>query len=243
MNAAPVITIDGPTASGKGTIAQRVADELEFHYLDSGALYRLVALRALQDGVGAGDSERLAAVAGAMGPRFAGGRISMDGYDVTDAIRTEEVSQLASRIAVFDGVRRALLELQRAHRRPPGLVADGRDMGTVVFPEANPKIYLTASVRARAGRRYKQLIEKGISASITPLSQEQVRREIEARDRRDAQRLASPLKPAADAYHIDSSELSVNDVVALILNLYAQSRSIKAADITGGSRDIPSAID
>jgi cytidylate kinase len=226
MNNVPVITIDGPTASGKGTIAQRVADALRFNYLDSGALYRLVAWRALQDAVSADDAERLSAVAAAIAPRFAGGRISMDGQDVTAAIRTEEISQIASRIAAFSGVRSALLKLQRSQRRPPGLVADGRDMGTVVFPEASPKIYLTASVAARADRRYKQLIEKGFSASITPLSQEQVRREIEARDQRDMQRAASPLKPAEDAHRIDSSQLTVGEVVALVLNWYAQSQEV-----------------
>jgi cytidylate kinase len=226
MNNVPVITIDGPTASGKGTIAQRVAEALRFNYLDSGALYRLVAWRALQDAVSADDADRLSAMAAAIAPRFAGGRISIDGRDVTDAIRTEEISQFASRIAAVSGVRHALLELQRSQRRAPGLVADGRDMGTVVFPEASPKIYLTASVAARADRRYKQLIEKGFSASITPLSQEQVRREIEARDRRDAQRAASPLKPAKDAHRIDSSQLTVDEVVALVLKWYAQSPEV-----------------
>lgn len=226
MNNVPVIAIDGPTASGKGTIAQRVADALRFNYLDSGALYRLVAWRALQDAVSADDADRLSAVAAAIAPRFAGGRISMDGQDVTAAIRTEEISQFASRIAAFSGVRNALLDLQRSQRRPPGLVADGRDMGTVVFPEASLKIYLTASVAARADRRYKQLIEKGFSASITPLSQEQVRREIEARDQRDMQRAASPLKPAEDAHLIDSSQLTVGEVVALVLNWYAQSQEV-----------------
>jgi len=226
MNNVPVITIDGPTASGKGTIAQRVAEALRFNYLDSGALYRLVAWRALQDAVSADDADRLSAMAAAIAPRFAGGRISIDGRDVTDAIRTEEISQFASRIAAVSGVRHALLELQRSQRRAPGLVADGRDMGTVVFPEASPKIYLTASVAARADRRYKQLIEKGFSASITPLSQQQVRREIEARDRRDAQRAASPLKPAKDAHRIDSSQLTVDEVVALVLKWYAQSQEV-----------------
>ncbi len=224
MPSAPVITIDGPTASGKGTIAQRVADVLQFHYLDSGALYRLVAWRALKDAVGAEDAEGLARVAAAIKPRFAQGFVSMDGEDVTSAIRTEEVSQLASQIAVFDGVRQALLKLQRARRALPGLVADGRDMGTVVFPDAQPKIFLTASLPARADRRYNQLITKGFSATIPSLSQEQVRREIEARDERDAQRAASPLKPADDAYRIDSSELSVDEVVALVLKWYAQSQ-------------------
>ena len=178
----------------------------EFNYLDSGALYRLVALRALRKGlvlrcgpvVRGGCSHR---------SKFCGGRVRLDGQDVTDAIRSEDVSQLASRIAVLSGVRKALLKLQRSQRRPPGLVADGRDMGTVVFPEADPKIYLTASVPARADRRYKQLMEKGFSASIPSLSQEQVRLDIEARDLRDAQRAASPFKPAEDAHCIDSSEL------------------------------------
>ena len=222
----PVITIDGPTASGKGTIAQRVAEALGFHYLDSGALYRLVAWRALQDSIATDDADRLSAVAAKLEPRFTGARVLMDGQDVTDAIRSEEVSQVASRIAVIDGVRQALLKLQRSQFKAPGLVADGRDMGTVVFPQANPKIYLTASSRARAERRYKQLIEKGFSASICTLSQGQVMREIEARDQRDAQRAASPLRPANGAYRIDSSELSVDEVVALVLKLYAQSQEL-----------------
>ena len=229
MNTVPVVTIDGPTASGKGTIAQRVADALRFHYLDSGALYRLVAWRALRDAAGSDDSDRLAAVAGAITPRFANGRISMDGQDVTDALRTEEVSQFASKIAVFESVRAALLKLQRSRRRPPGLVTDGRDMGTVVFPDARLKIFLSASVAARADRRHKQLIAKGFPATIPSLSREQVRREIEARDERDAQRSASPLKPAEDAYRIDSSELSVDEVVALVLKWYAQSQERAAS--------------
>jgi len=228
MSNIQVVAIDGPTASGKGTIAQRVADALQFNYLDSGALYRLVALRALQEGLGLEDADRLSAAAAAITPKFAGGRIRLDGKDVTDAIRSEEVSQLASRIAVLSGVRQALLGLQRSQRRPPGLVADGRDMGTVVFPEANPKIFLTASVPARADRRYKQLMEKGFSASMPSLSQEQVRLDIEARDLRDAQRAASPLRPAEDAHCIDSSELSVDEVVALVLSRYAQSQKSAA---------------
>ena len=226
MKAVPVITIDGPTASGKGTIAQRVAEALGFHYLDSGALYRLVAWRALQDAIAADDADRLSAVAAKLEPQFTDARVLMDGHDVTDAIRSEEVSQVASRIAVIDGVRQALLKLQRSQFKAPGLVADGRDMGTVVFPKADLKIYLTASTRARAERRHKQLIEKGFSASIYPLSQEQVMREIEARDQRDAQRATSPLRPANGAFRIDSSELSVDEVVALVLRLYAQSQEL-----------------
>lgn len=237
MNAIPVIAIDGPTASGKGTIAQCVAEALKFHYLDSGALYRLVAWRALQENIEADDAAHLAAAAASLAPRFIGGRILLAGRDVTDAIRTEEISQLASRIAVFDGVRQALLELQRARRKSPGLVADGRDMGTIVFPAANPKIYLTASVDTRVERRYKQLIDKGFSANIAPfprsrISLEAVKREIVARDERDAQRAAAPLKPAQDAYRIDSSELSVEEVVALVLQLHAQVHEIAAKQST-----------
>jgi len=224
MSEVPVVAIDGPTASGKGTIAQRVADALQFNYLDSGALYRLVALQALQKGIGTEDADRVSALASAITPNFAGGRVTLDGRDVTDAIRSEELSQFASRIAVINGVRQALLALQRSQRRAPGLVADGRDMGTVVFPEANPKIFLTASVAARADRRYKQLMEKGFSANIPSLSREQVRLDIEARDLRDAQRAASPLRAAEDAHRIDSSELSVDEVVALVLNWYAQAQ-------------------
>lgn len=211
----PVIAIDGPTASGKGTVAQRVAAALGFHYLDSGALYRLVALLALERGVTADDADRLAQLAATMRPRFAGGRIELDGRDVTDAIRTEEVSAMASRIAVHAPVRAALLETQRSFRRPPGLVADGRDMGTVVFPDARLKVYLTASVDERARRRYKQLIEKGIPANIAALSQE-----LRARDERDSKRSTSPLKPAEDAYQLDSSALSIDEVVARILDWY-----------------------
>jgi CMP/dCMP kinase len=217
MNAAPVITIDGPTASGKGTIAQRVADALQFHYLDSGALYRLVGWRALQTGVSPEDAGAVTALAADLRPVFAGGRIMVDGQDVTDAIRAEEVSRIASRIAVHPGVRRALLELQRSRRRPPGLVADGRDMGTVVFPDATLKIYLTANVSARAARRYKQLIDKGFSASIPNPSQQEVEQEIRSRDQRDSERINSPLKPAADALQLDSSELTADEVVALVL--------------------------
>lgn len=211
----PVIAIDGPTASGKGTVAQRVAAALGFHYLDSGALYRLVALLALERGVAADDAGQLAQLAATMRPRFAGDRIELAGRDVTDAIRTEEVSAMASRIAVHAPLRAALLELQKSFRRPPGLVADGRDMGTVVFPDARLKVYLTASVEARVARRYKQLIEKGIAANIAALSAD-----LRARDERDSRRSAAPLKPAEDAYQLDSSALAIDEVVAQILDWY-----------------------
>lgn len=225
MSDVPVIAIDGPTASGKGTIAQRVASALKFHYLDSGALYRLTAWRAIKAGVNPNDAPALSQLAETITPVFKYGRIWMDGLDVTDAIRTEEVSRLSSQIAVFGDVRRALLERQRSWRKAPGLVADGRDMGTVVFPDARPKIYLTASVDTRAARRHKQLIVKGFPANIAPLSGEDVRREVEARDQRDARRAESPLRPAEDAYQIDSSELGVDEVVALVLQWYAATQA------------------
>jgi cytidylate kinase len=210
-----VIAIDGPTASGKGTIAQRVAHHLGFHYLDSGALYRLLAWSALRTGVEPADEGQLTDLAGRMQPRFGAGRIELDGEDVTDAIRSETVSRVASQVAVHPGVRYALLELQRRCRTAPGLVADGRDMGTVVFPDAALKVFLTATVPARAARRHKQLMEKGISTNIADLSQD-----LEARDRRDTERSAAPLKPAEDAYRLDSSELTIDEVVAQVLNWF-----------------------
>ena len=213
----PVITIDGPTASGKGTIAERVARALGFRYLDSGALYRLVAWRALERGIDTSDEAAVARLAASMEPEFTNGRIELDGHDVTDAIRREEVSRAASQVAVHPRVRQALLELQRSRREAPGLVADGRDMGTVVFPDASLKVYLTASVDARADRRYKQLIEKGFPANIAVLSQE-----LRARDQRDSERTASPLKPAEDAYQLDSSALTIEEVAAQVLDWYAK---------------------
>lgn len=213
----PVIAIDGPTASGKGTVAQRVAEALGYHYLDSGALYRIVALRALETGAADDAADALAALAAQVRPRFSGARIELDGRDITDAIRSEEVSRMASRIAVHAPLRAALLDLQKSFRQPPGLVADGRDMGTVVFPDARLKVFLTASVEERAGRRYKQLIEKGFAANMRALLTE-----LRARDERDTQRAAAPLKPAEDAYPLDSSSLSIEEVVATILRWYAQ---------------------
>jgi cytidylate kinase len=163
------------------------------------------------------DEEELVRLAGSMEPGFIDGRITMDGQDVTDAVRREEVSRAASLVAIHPRVRQALLDLQRARRRAPGLVADGRDMGTVVFPDATLKVYLTATVEARAERRHKQLIEKGFPANIAPLSQE-----LRARDARDAGRTASPLKPAEDAYQLDSSGLTIEEVVAQVLDWYAK---------------------
>ncbi|HTT13627.1 MAG TPA: (d)CMP kinase [Burkholderiaceae bacterium] len=211
----PVITVDGPTASGKGTVAARVARELGYHYLDSGALYRLVALRALEEGIAETDADGLARLAERMQPRFLDGRVELGRRDVTQAIRTEEVSRAASRVAVHAPVRAALRAMQLSFCRPPGLVADGRDMGTVVFPSADLKVFLTASLEARAERRYKQLIEKGLTANMRDLLAD-----LRVRDERDSTRAAAPLRPAEDAYRLDSSAMSIDEVVAQILAWY-----------------------
>ncbi|MEJ2894627.1 (d)CMP kinase [Bordetella avium] len=209
---APVITIDGPTASGKGTIAHRVAKKLGFAVLDSGALYRLTALAALNAGVAAQDESAVAAVAQALDVRFDGPHVYLQGVDAGHEIRREHVGNYASRVAAYPAVRQALLDRQRAFRLPPGLVADGRDMGTVVFPDASLKIFLVASVEARAQRRYKQLIDKGISANLDELL-----RDMRERDARDTQRAVAPLAPAADAKVLDSSNLTVEQTVAAVL--------------------------
>ena len=206
--AVPVIAIDGPSASGKGTVASRVAAALGFHYLESGALYRLVAL--------AGGNRR-ARPRGTWTSAFRDGKIILKEQDVTDKIRDEAVGVRASEIARLPAVRTALLERQRAFRQPPGLVADGRDMGTVVFPDAALKVFLTASPQARAQRRYKQLIDKGNSANLATLS-----RELEERDQRDATRTVAPLKPAADAVSVDSSALTIDEVVDQVLKRYRE---------------------
>ena len=208
----PVIAIDGPTASGKGTVAQRVAQALGFHYLDSGALYRLVALKAVRETVPADAADQLAALATGLQPQF-NERVLLDGEDVTDAIRREDVGVMASRIAVHPPLRAALMDLQRRFRRAPGLVADGRDMGTVVFPDAGLKVYLTASVEARADRRHKQLSDKGFPANMRALLQD-----LRERDARDSSRAAAPLKPAEGAKLLDSSDLPINAVVKRIID-------------------------
>ena len=209
----PVIAIDGPSASGKGTIAKRVAETLGFNYLESGALYRLVALLALRRSMT--DEAALAEEAEHMDVAFAGDEILIEDQDVSLHIRHEEVANRASEVARMPAVRQALLKRQRAFRQPPGLVADGRDMATVVFPDATLKVFLTASPEVRAERRYKQLIEKGINANLRALS-----RDLAERDARDANRAIAPLVPAPDSQVLDSSALAIEAVVERILALY-----------------------
>lgn len=211
----PVIAIDGPSASGKGTIAKRVAEALGYHYLESGALYRLVALLSLKSGLT--EEQALAQAAEGMDVRFRGDSIVLDNQDVGEDIRREDVGNRASEVARMPAVRQALLKRQRAFRQPPGLVADGRDMATVVFPDATLKIFLTASPAIRAQRRYKQLIEKGIDANLRALS-----RDLQERDARDANRAVAPLIPATDSQVLDSSALSIDQVVAEILRRYGE---------------------
>ena len=213
--AVPVVAIDGPAASGKGTIAAAVAQALSFHLLDSGSLYRLVARKALDTGIAPDDERALAVVAAGLNAVFEGDRVTLDGQDVTESIRGEPVSKAASRVAVHPAVRAALIDRQRAFRMAPGLVADGRDMGTVVFPDAVVKVFLTASPEERARRRHKQLIEKGISSTMDSLL-----RDIRERDARDAGRTAAPLVPAADAVLLDTTELSIDAAVAFVLTGY-----------------------
>jgi cytidylate kinase len=193
-------------------VAAGVAKALGFHRLDSGSLYRLVAQKALHAGIAPDDEARLASIAESLDVAFVDGRILLDGGDVTEAIRSEEVSANASKIAVAPGVRAALLDRQHAFRRPPGLVADGRDMGTVVFPDAAVKVFVTASPEERANRRYKQLIEKGNSVSIEGLL-----RDIRQRDQRDAARAVAPLKPAADAVILDTTQMTVDEAIDWVL--------------------------
>ncbi|MFZ5556977.1 MAG: (d)CMP kinase [Pseudomonadota bacterium] len=214
----PVIAIDGPSASGKGTVARRVAEALGFHYLDSGALYRLVALAALRRGVDLDDEAALARIARDLDARFDGEEIFLSGTRVTDAIRAEDVSGAASRVAAHPGVRSALMKRQRAFRRPPGLVADGRDMASQVFPDAQLKVFLTASPEERARRRYKQLIDKGMSATMHDLV-----RDIAERDLRDRERSVAPLRQADGARLIDTTSLSIEDVVDAVLQLHRAS--------------------
>ncbi|MEO8442096.1 MAG: (d)CMP kinase [Betaproteobacteria bacterium] len=221
QHAAPVIAIDGPSASGKGTVAQRVAQRLGFHYLDSGALYRLVGLAAQRAQVSTSDEPRVAKLAAALDVRFENGDIYLNQKLVTDSLRSEEVGAAASEVAVLAAVRKALLVRQRAYRCPPGLVADGRDMGSVVFPDAALKIYLTADAGERAKRRYKQLIGKGMDANMAALLQD-----IRARDNRDSGRAVAPLQKSSDALLLDTTNLSIDDAVEEVVARYAAATQV-----------------
>ena len=208
----PVITIDGPSGSGKGTVTQQVAERLGWRVLDSGALYRLVGYAVAGSGAGFENENEISNIASKLDVDFDAGRIRLAGEEVTDLIRTETAGNNASKVAAMPGVRAALLGWQRDYAQPPGLVADGRDMGTTVFPHAGLKIFLTASAEERARRRYKQLIEKELPANLAALTTE-----IEERDARDRSRAASPLVPAHDAIEIDSTALGIAEVVELVL--------------------------
>ena len=215
MNPAPIIAIDGPSASGKGTVAQAVAQTLGFHYLDSGALYRIVGLAVVRAGGNLDNEIDVLSILLKINIKFEKTAVLLDAVNVADAIREEPISAAASKVGAHARVRLALLERQRAFREPPGLVADGRDMGSVVFPDSRLKIYLTASPGARAQRRYKQLIGKGLGANITALLQD-----IMLRDQRDSARAAAPLKKYPDAIEVDTTNLSVAQSIARVLALY-----------------------
>jgi cytidylate kinase len=219
--AVPVIAIDGPSASGKGTIAHRVADRLGFHYLDSGAIYRATALAALRAGTAVDDVGAVAAIARALPLVCAGEQILLAGDDVSEAIRAEPVSAAASVIAAFAPVRSALLERQRAFRMAPGLVADGRDMGSVVFPDAALKVFLTASAEIRAKRRHKQLMEKGLAANLAAILQD-----MKTRDERDSKRAVAPLQAGAPGTVLDSDGMTIDQVVDAVLERYRRAVAI-----------------
>ena len=215
MSPVPVLCIDGPSGSGKGTVARRVAEALGWGYLDSGALYRLVALAAEEAGISLDDEAGLARLAAALPVRFESGgeRVWLGEREVLDELRTERCGDRASRVAALPAVREALKDLQRGFARAPGLVADGRDMGTVIFPGAPFKVFLTASAEERARRRYKQLKDKGFDVNLAALFEE-----VTARDRRDAERAVAPLRPAEDARVIDSTAMAIDETVAEVLD-------------------------
>ncbi len=221
----PVICVDGPTASGKGTLAAVLAKELGYHFLDSGSLYRVTALAALQNGLAldASAEDSIVELLKSLDIQFIDGRVWVDGADVSDAIRTEEAGMNASKVSVFPKVRHALIDLQHRFRRLPGLVADGRDMGTIIFPDASLKVFLTASAERRAERRYKQLISKGNSATLADL-----RADLEARDTRDSSRIIAPLKPAQDAKLLDNSDLTVEKSLELVLSWWQGQQPFKS---------------
>ena len=221
LETVPVIAIDGPVGSGKGTVSGRVAKELGFFLLDSGALYRALALKARARGVGVDDIGALARLSENLDLVLIAGSdaspvgVLLDGEDVTSEIRTERCGTDASRVSRWPEVRSALLELQRGFRRPPGLVADGRDMGTVVFPDALLKVFLTATVQARAERRHKQLMAKGVDVNVCNLF-----REVAERDQRDRERAVAPMKPAGDSVPVDTTGVGIEEVVARVLGIY-----------------------
>jgi cytidylate kinase len=218
---APVLAIDGPGGAGKGTISRLVARRLGWHLLDSGALYRLVALDAIQRGVALDAESAVAALAARLDAQFQSSgdqaRVLLNGKDVTEVIRSEAAGDGASRVAALPAVRRSLVQRQRDFRRPPGLVADGRDMGLVIFPDADLKVFLTASIEERARRRHKQLKDKGIDGSLSSLSRDMVER-----DRRDSERAIAPLKPSDEARILDTTGMAIPDVVAVVLRWAAE---------------------
>lgn len=211
----PVITIDGPSASGKGTIAERVAEKLGFHYLDSGALYRIVAFAANKNNIAWNQADKLGELAKKLHIRFTKGDIYLDGDRITEAVRSEEMSRGASEVAIHPPVRNALLNLQRSFRQTPGLVGDGRDMGSVIFTDAQLKIFLTADVEIRAERRYKQLIVKNLTANY-----QQILADLQSRDYRDSQRSTAPLIQTADALLLDTTHCNIEQAVDFVLNAY-----------------------
>jgi len=215
MSTIPVIAIDGPSASGKGTVAQRVAEALGFNYLDSGALYRIVALAAHNKNIAWSNAEELGALAKTLKISFKNGEIFLGSDNISDAVRSEEMSRGASEVAVHPQVRGALLDLQHSFRQTPGLVADGRDMASVVFTDAKLKIFLTASVEIRAERRYKQLINKGLQANYA-----QILADLQQRDLRDSQRGASPLTKTKDALLLDTTNRNIEEATQFVLNAY-----------------------
>ncbi len=215
MNKIPVIAIDGPSASGKGTITQLVAEALGFNYLDSGALYRVVALAARQKGVSWADADALANMTEMLDIRFERGAVLLDGHEITDEIRTEEIGKGASEVSAYPQVRSALTVLQQEFAQAPGLVADGRDMGSVIFPDAAVKIFLTASAETRAERRYKQLTQKGLSADYQAILQD-----LKLRDKRDTERTTAPLIKTADALLLDTTQRTIEEAVEFVLDAY-----------------------
>lgn len=211
----PVIAIDGPSASGKGTVAERVAEKLGFHYLDSGALYRIVAFAASKNNIAWNQAEALGELAKKLQIQFTKGDIYLNGDRITEAVRSEEMSRGASEVAIHPPVRNVLLSLQRSFRQAPGLVGDGRDMGSVIFTDAQLKIFLIANVETRAERRYKQLINKGLTADYG-----QILADLQSRDYRDSQRSAAPLIQTVDALLLDTTHCSIEQAVEFVLNAY-----------------------